>query len=102
MCDITVLLMCAVTVWQQVSRMESGDNPKDTDDTVDSFWNFVELAFTALFALEVVRVTWSARYVLTSWMQMHRVHTPPKSGFNKHTEYPADARSFLFPPACTS
>lgn len=65
-CDITVLLMCAVTVWQQVSRMEIGDNPKATDDTVDSFWNFVELAFTALFALEVVRVTCSARYVLTS------------------------------------
>lgn len=48
--------MCAVTIWQQVSRMDGGHNPKDTDDTIDSFWNFVELAFTTLFAVEVVRV----------------------------------------------
>lgn len=53
--------MCAVTIWQQVARLDKGDLPEkqETDSTIDGFWNIVELGFTSLFAVEVVRPRFS-------------------------------------------
>ena len=83
-CDLTVLLMCAATVWETLARLHAGRGAPatSTDGRIDSFWDVIELVFTIFFAFEVL-----LKLVVYGWRAYWRDFT------NRCAGQPAAARA---------